>query len=540
MPFIELGQLPDPIRLGNFLDAKNIRGGTISAQEIVIAGGTTGAIRSENYDGSSMGWAILGDGSASFYGTLTIGANAVVLGDIYSSAWNGTIPANLASGPDTGATAGYYLDSSAGVAQFQELLVGSADGHIKLEPFAALSSIIFSVDVLDFDGVITMNETNIGGGSIGTVAISPPYDAGAENVQLLMRKAATGDGGSYMSLLGDFFHVGGGTNGEPKMVAAADEAEPAFSFVGDEDTGIYRAGTNKMGFVAGGDEKWTIGGGGDLTAARGNDIVLPYADTTKYSSGEAGFKFTVSTAENFAIQCDIGSGFVNRFQLQDEGGAIFYDDGGNQVLKVAGAAGAAPQLEMEYGTAALPAYSFTGDDDTGMFRSGANDIGFSGGGTEILKLVNADNALYIYDTFDDVGNHETLRADRGSVGLAEVGYYSSWEIDPDTGKRKKKNLVGLGRTPLWRREWFMDIKPVKYERTSRTRADGSRKPWRVRPLEIGFTMENLLENTNLLTTKGAEPGYSPDEFALMAVTVDYVQHLEERVAALEEKLFALA
>ena len=91
---------------------------------MILAGGTRGVVRSENYDGSASGWAIFGDGSASFYGDLTIGANAIILGDVYSDNWNGTIPANLAT-VDSGATVGYYLDSSVGSAQFEgDVFVG--------------------------------------------------------------------------------------------------------------------------------------------------------------------------------------------------------------------------------------------------------------------------------------------------------------------------------------------------------------------------------------------------------------------------------
>lgn len=92
------------------LKVNNLTGGTITGKEIIIGGGTAGIIRSENFVTGTSGWAIFGDGSAEFN-------NIVVRGDIESGNWDGASPANLAA-VDSGATVGFYLDSSAGAAQF--------------------------------------------------------------------------------------------------------------------------------------------------------------------------------------------------------------------------------------------------------------------------------------------------------------------------------------------------------------------------------------------------------------------------------------
>lgn len=44
------------------------------------------------------------------------------------------------------------------------------------------------------------------------------------------------------------------------------------------------------------------------------------------------------------------------------------------------------QVASADGTAAAPAYSFTGDTDTGVFRAGANLLGLSAGGTERVRV----------------------------------------------------------------------------------------------------------------------------------------------------------
>ncbi|MFH2072738.1 MAG: hypothetical protein ABIJ75_07815, partial [Actinomycetota bacterium] len=45
----------------------------------------------------------------------------LVGGDIFSSNWDGAVPADLSSGPDAAATEGFYLDSSADAIQAQRL-----------------------------------------------------------------------------------------------------------------------------------------------------------------------------------------------------------------------------------------------------------------------------------------------------------------------------------------------------------------------------------------------------------------------------------
>jgi hypothetical protein len=90
--------------------AGRITGGTINGKTIILAG-ASGVIQSDDFVTGTSGWQIAGDGSAEFNDVL-------VRGDIESGNWDGTSPANLAT-VDTGATAGFYLDSSVGAAQFE-------------------------------------------------------------------------------------------------------------------------------------------------------------------------------------------------------------------------------------------------------------------------------------------------------------------------------------------------------------------------------------------------------------------------------------
>lgn len=116
MPYRPLGNIGNTIGTGTeVLRAEQIVGGLFFGQEFVVGGGAQGVIRSADYVPGVSGWAIFGDGNAEFN-------DVTVRGDIVSANWNGANPTDV---PDVTATAGFYLDSSLGAAQFEgDLFIG--------------------------------------------------------------------------------------------------------------------------------------------------------------------------------------------------------------------------------------------------------------------------------------------------------------------------------------------------------------------------------------------------------------------------------
>lgn len=207
----------------------------------------------------------------------------------------------------------------------------------------------------------------------------------------------------------------------------------------------------------------------------------------------------------------------------------------------AGRDGVVFQYDPVYGAAGNPTerarindngIMFNGDTDTYIEGNAANQISAQAGGNRVwtigttgfhLNLTHAlgdTSGLFIGEDFRDIGNHETLRADRtaGGTGSTEVGYFSS-------RRSHKREVVPLARSKMWRREWIDELRPVKYRRRS------------TQGREFGFIIEDLAEIGDglgrYLTTKGDEVGHSPDEFALLAVAIDAIQDLRARVATLE-------
>lgn len=77
-------------------------------------------LQSVNFSTGVEGFRIQSDGTAEFASGLTIGGGITINADLESGNWGGASPADLSTTPDA-TLLGYYLDYSAGVAQFQKV-----------------------------------------------------------------------------------------------------------------------------------------------------------------------------------------------------------------------------------------------------------------------------------------------------------------------------------------------------------------------------------------------------------------------------------
>ena len=125
----------------------------------------------------------------------------------------------------------------------------------------------------------------------------------------------------------DTVNLRGNVNNTASMPGktAGTEALPAYAFVNDTDTGMYRHGANEVGFATAGTENLRL---------TGSNLRMASATSVIYNTGY--FRGVAAT-----------------------------------------------------GTAASPTYSWDGDTDTGMYRSGTNQIGFSAGNSTKFKINTA-------------------------------------------------------------------------------------------------------------------------------------------------------
>jgi len=277
MPFIPLNDWGVSLRKRDTISARNIRGGTITGKEIILAGGTDGVIRSQNYDGVS-GWAIFGDGSAYLGGTVVLGA------DLYSSDWDGGF--DLSVGADGGAAAGWLLDWGSGAAQFQTIFaqggeIGSLDitGNLTLDGTSGVFRTAASGQRIELDST-NINQINFYTGHAneeapGTISVntvepfalymSSPDPTGVGRSNAFIQLTSDNNAGGVESLITmgadqvDSVDTRIGTiTGYPQLQTDRLATAPGYSFIGDLDTGMFWNAADQLGFSVGGSERFTI------------------------------------------------------------------------------------------------------------------------------------------------------------------------------------------------------------------------------------------------------------------------------------------
>lgn len=262
-------------------------------------------------------------------------------------------------------------------------------------------------------------------------------------------------------------------------------------------------------------------------------------------------------------------GDENTYMDRVEADSIRFVVGGSEAFRIdpAGHLNGADKIVYDWdeyrandGSETDAAFTFNADQDTGMYRQATNHLGLTVGGIEAIVIT--DDAIHfnkhgeygtgsrmnIHEFFADIGNHETLRANRGGGGAydtTEIGYYSSSAVDPETGRILKTDITkardaAAAETepvgpPSFDLSWIDRVDPNFYQRTQTVEALASidgKGGW-----EFGFVLEDLAEVSPYLTTKpGERVGYSPDQFAIMAVLWEGVRDLRARVKELEAQL----
>jgi hypothetical protein len=167
---------------------------------------------------------------------------------------------------------------------------------------------------------------------------------------IALRIAATG-----VFPFGNIYNVGGTA------------ALPAYSFDGDQDTGMYRLTADRLGFATGGAVHFSIG------LAAGVNVIsadIPYWNTDGTAS---------APAYSFASDQDTGiyRAGANDMRLVSGGVARFIvTDGGNYARVTVGLAD---------GSATVPGLSFENDPDTGLYRWGTDAFAATSGGSPVMS-----------------------------------------------------------------------------------------------------------------------------------------------------------
>src|SRR6056300_270995 len=201
--------------------------------------------------------------------------------------------------------------------------------------------------------------------------------------------------------------------------------DPTFTFSSDTTTGMFKlSGESGLGFTCGNSEKLRIDSGGNVGIGTNNptekldvngnarvDGSLDVIGTNSlnligtdnvymnfYPDGSDGGRqgyigYGVSGTDNFTISNQNSSGDI-RFNTNNQVKMLINPDGNvgigtdnpSEKLHVNGNARVDGTINTYYGSASEPAHSFTNDSDTGMFIAVADELGFSTGGTERVRI----------------------------------------------------------------------------------------------------------------------------------------------------------
>ena len=186
------------------------------------------------------------------------------------------------------------------------------------------------------------------------------------------------------------------------FLANGNAGSPTFSFENDNNTGIYNPFDNTIAFSVGGNERLRLVNNGNL----GIGTTSPASKLDVWGDFRVGTNGTptllVDTATNQVILAD-GSNASPSLRFDGNSLVGFYQEGGNlrYAINATNYLEFGAQLSSSFNgsysirhdgiSAANPTYSFNSDDDTGIFRPGANALALSTGGSERLRVNSSGN-----------------------------------------------------------------------------------------------------------------------------------------------------
>jgi len=164
----------------------------------------------------------------------------------------------------------------------------------------------------------------------------------------------------------------------PVLFANGSDTAPSITFASDTNTGIYRLGTDNFGFTTGGVLRWDI----DTT-----DIVFTLPQRGPIGSDATPtYSFAAHTGTGMFWQDASGSS-GSADELAFTVGGVHMGDWGSLGLDTG------VPFRANTGSASAPSFTFwiSGDSNTGMFRVSEDILGFSTNGVERLRISTVAN-----------------------------------------------------------------------------------------------------------------------------------------------------
>lgn len=171
-------------------------------------------------------------------------------------------------------------------------------------------------------------------------------------------------------------------------------AKPSFAFDSDTNTGMYNPSTDELAFSVGGIEALRINSGGALFT--GNIGV----GTTSTPSAKLEVAGDLKVSGTSQISVPLGSVGLPSYSFNNDSNTGLWSDGSDRIVStVGGYYGSVLTLGSlymyvpilgtsngVYGDAAKPSFAFDNDTNTGMYNPSVDELAFSAGGVEKLRI----------------------------------------------------------------------------------------------------------------------------------------------------------
>jgi len=233
-----------------------------------------------------------------------------------------------------------------------------------------------------------------------------------------------------------------GGDGSPRLRFAAGAMNvPNYTFKSDNDSGMYRIAANNIGFSVGAQKFLELGGSQTAlienpTATTGITLGVVKAGAGQSANhlwewqssagtvlvavgGTGGINVDVGGAFGAGSGYSFGDGNTEWYERSDNtltayvGGSEIFAIDTNELNSLKGDDGSI-RMRFIAGADNVPNYTFKGDNNTGMYRVAADNLGFSVGGAKVFELGGSQTA-WTKDPTTTTGNTEVLLVEGDSV-----------------------------------------------------------------------------------------------------------------------------
>jgi len=187
------------------------------------------------------------------------------------------------------------------------------------------------------------------------------------------------------------------TTALPIRAALGSQSAPSYSFTGDTDTGMYSSGADSINFSAGGGSRLALDASGVYSSVpiSGTSISLSAGLSATTGTFSGALSATTGTFSN-VVRGPGGSSAAPTYSFSGETNTGIYNpssatlalvtNGSTRLsLSSSGLTATAPHLSAD-GSSLAPAYAFSSQVSTGMYRPASAAIGFAAGLAEIARI----------------------------------------------------------------------------------------------------------------------------------------------------------